>query len=219
MSNFIVFQLTHHFIGGVSGSGVVCTVGESPTTVSYPSKKTGISQTPTSSDVPGPSTKCKQKRKLLTRDMLPPFDAEQGAETATTDTQKSSKSKRKRYSKDEEVKPSDKESTSKVIKQPCTEHGGKQSCNDSTETDKDLSSGKSSVRDRTSLAPFDTPKKWRRPQSSGANGVTKSRVRKEKRKRVSDGDGSMESRDKQEKRQKTQHPTKGKKKAVKVELV
>jgi hypothetical protein len=197
----------------INGSGVICTVGESPTTLFHPTNKTGISQTPKA--VPKPSRKCNEKRKLLTRDSLPPFDAQQEAEKAPADTQSSIMTKRKRCRRDDKIKQSDKESTSKVIQQPCSEHGEQHSPTEPTQTDKDLNSGTSKVKDRISLALFQTPKTWRKPQlkRSGANDVTDSRA---KRKKVSGSDLVMDSK---ENRRTAQQPINRKKKEVKVKYI
>lgn len=201
----------------------MCTVGESPSTCSPPTKDPAIPRTPTTARIPGSSLT--RKRKLLNRDSLPAFRGEPEAEYEVTETKDSSKPKRKRNSRESKPPPGKKAKDTPHIsalsglgQRPRTRSGGRQSSDSIGESERNGSRVTLKEKDRNSLKLFDAPKKWRQPQEkpSAARRLMKSAAGKGKRKTKEERRGGRASLDDQWKVPGIPRPAKGEKR-LKVE--
>ncbi|XP_062506263.1 uncharacterized protein LOC134182839 [Corticium candelabrum] len=155
-------------------SGLVCAVGDSPSTdlVSHPPQELAVTQTPTTSRMPEASVK--SKRKLLDRNQLLPFDGQEKPEW--TDIQKlSKKSKRNQSSVKIESKPKRPKKCKEVV-------DGEGQCDVVLECDENESQQLLRKKDRNSLNLFEAPKKWRQANGLNHRPVLKSSSKKKGRK-------------------------------------
>ena len=162
------------FVDDSGSSGLVCAVGDSPSTdlVSHPPQELAVTQTPTTSRMPEASVK--SKRKLLDRNQLLPFDGQEKPEW--TDIQKlSKKSKRNQSSVKIESKPKRPKKCKEVV-------DGEGQCDVVLECDENESQQLLRKKDRNSLNLFEAPKKWRQANGLNHRPVLKSSSKKKGRK-------------------------------------